>query len=96
MKEVQQGELKNHSSLTAIACVHDIVMKFGEEKQPGSILLIDLTAACNLFDHEIINEKLEAYKFGPGIRKWIRSYLNQRTYRVEIIVHKQLMVAQVE
>ena len=71
MNEEQQGSIKDHSPLTAIACIGDILMESAEENNLASILLIDLTAAYDLIDHEILEEKLKAYKFGPWIKKWI-------------------------
>ena len=84
MKDEQHGALKDHSPITALASIQDILLNNAEHKNLTSILLIDLTAAYDLIDHEILDMKLEAYKFGDGISKWIKSYLSLRTQSVEI------------
>ena len=84
MKEEQHGALKDHSPITALASIQDILLNNAESKKLTGILLIDLTAAYDLIDHEILDKKLEAYNFGLGVRKWIRSYLNMRTQSVKI------------
>ena len=54
--DVQHGAIKDHSPLTAMAC-----MKGADEKNFTSILLIDLTAAYDLIDHDILDRKLKSY-----------------------------------
>ena len=62
-------------------CIND---KTAEDKELASVLLIDLTAAYDTIDHQILQRKLEAYNFGSGIRRWIGSYLEGRTQSVEV------------
>ena len=84
MTKHQHGAMKELSQITAIMCIQDIIMKAAEQKEFTSILLIDLTAAYDLVDHEILDKKLKEYNYSEGTRKWIRSYLFQRTQTVEI------------
>ena len=84
MNDEQHGAIKDHSPITATACLHDLLLQGAEEKMLTSVLLIDLTAAYDMIDHGILQKKLEAYNFGIGARKWIESYLKGRTQSVEV------------
>ena len=84
MNDEQHGAMKNHSPITAIACIQDLLLQGAEEKDLTGILLIDLTAAYDTLDHEILQKKLEAYNFWNGIRSWIASYLTRRTQCVAV------------
>ena len=84
LNEVQHGAMKDLSPVTATACIQDLLLQGAEEKFLTGILLIDLTAAYDTIDHEILDGKLDAYNFGPGIRSWLKSYLKERTQNVEV------------
>ena len=84
MSEEQHGTIKDHSPLTAMTCIQDNLMTGADEKTFTSILLIDLTAAYDLIDHEILDKKLKVYKFDESTRVWIKNYLAKRTQCVEI------------
>ena len=80
----QHGAMKDLSPITTTACVQDLLLQGAEEKFLTGVLLIDLTAAYNTIDHEILDGKLQAYNFGQSIRAWLRSYLRSRTQSVEV------------
>ena len=41
-------------------------------------MLLDLSAAFDVVDHQILLEKLQMYKFSPKTLSWFKSYLQGR------------------
>ena len=73
MNDEQHGTLKDHSPLTATTCIQNLLISGAEERTLTSILLIDLTAAYEMIDHDTLDKKLKAYNFGEGIGGWIKA-----------------------
>ena len=46
--------------------------------------MLDMSAAFNLVDHQLLVKKLEAYGFDVESQVWISSYLSQRSQQVYI------------
>ena len=64
------GFRPNHSTATALSQLYDFWIKKAENKELTAALLLDLSAAFDVVDHEILLEKLELYKFSPKSKKW--------------------------
>ena len=54
------------------------------EGKLSGIVLLDLSAAFDLVDADLLIEKLRIYKFDDDIIAWIRSYLTNRSQAVWI------------
>ena len=48
------------------------------------MILIDLQKAFDTIDHEILFQKLKAIRFSKGTLQWVRSYLSERKFLVNI------------
>ena len=78
------GFKANHSTSTAISQIYDFWIKAAENTELTAALLLDLSAAFDVVDHEILLDKLELYKFSPQALLWFRSYLQGRKQVVVI------------
>jgi retron-type reverse transcriptase len=59
------GFRPNHSTATALSQLYDIWIRGAEDKELSAVLLLDLSAAFDVVDHQILLDKLELYKFSP-------------------------------
>ena len=82
---LQSSYDKYHSTETALTCIHDAILRVVYEKQCIILLSLDLSAAFDTFDHDILLSRLRKY---IGLRdtalNWFRSYLSQRQQSVLI------------
>lgn len=79
----QSAYRKHHSTETALIKVYNDLLTATDQGQVSALCLLDLTAAFDTVDHEILTLRLE-HQFGVGGRAlaWFRSYLKDRTYCV--------------
>ena len=49
----------------------------------GTVLL-DLSKAFDLVNHQILKQKLAAYKFSQSSQNWFNSYLSNRSQQVQV------------
>ena len=78
------GFRPNHSTATAITQLYDIFIRGAENKELTAALLLDLSAAFDVVDHQILLQKLRLYKFSPSTVSWFRSYLEDRKQLVTV------------
>ena len=78
------GFRPNHSTATAIAQLYDIFIRGAENKELTAALLLDLSAAFDVVDHQILLQKLELYNCSQNTISWFRSYLEGRTQIVTV------------
>ena len=78
------GFRPNHSTATAIAQLYDIFIRGAENKELTAALLLDLSAAFDVVDHQILLHKLRLYNFSPNTISWIKSYLEDRRQIVTV------------
>ena len=78
------GFRPNHSTATAITQLYDIFIRGAENKELTAALLLDLSAAFDVVDHQILLQKLRLYGFSPNSISWIRSYLEDRKQIVTV------------
>ena len=78
------GFRANHSTVTAINQIYDLWIKAAEKKKLTAALLLDLTAAFDVVDHEILLNKIHLYNFAPTALNWFQSYLYGRLQIVKI------------
>ena len=80
----QYGGIKNHSTATAVIHVYEKWLESVERNWLSASCLIDQIAAYDLLCHKILEKKLEIYQFDILTRKWITSYLSERSQAVQI------------
>lgn len=84
LTENQFGFRKNRS--TTLACFNLIkeVTESIDKKVPVSALMLDMTKAFDLIDHEILLGKIEKYGIRGAGYEWLKSYLQGRKQCTEI------------
>ena len=78
------GYRQSHSTQTALLQLYDRWIKAANQKKISGAVMLDLSAAFDLVDHEILFKKLEAYGMKQDFRHWIMSYLQNRQQAVWI------------
>ena len=84
MPKTQSAYRKYHSTETAVTRVYNDLLLAADRGQVSALCLLDLTAAFDTVDHELLLLRLER-QFGLRAwtaLMWFRSYLSGRTYRV--------------
>ena len=83
MPTAQSAYRKYHSTETATAKVFNDLLLATDRGQVSALCLLDLTAAFDTVDHQLLLRRLEC-QFGlRGISlEWFQSYLSGRSYRV--------------
>ena len=80
----QHGYLKNRSCMTALLTIYDKWVRSVNEKKLVGVLCMDLTAAFDLVDKDILVEKMRTYGAGARTQKWIQSYMSSRKQFVTV------------
>ena len=81
----QSGYRKSYSCETAIVKIHNDVMMMIDEKSNVLLVLLDLSAAFDTINHDILIQRLKnMYGINGTVLKWIKSYLNGRSFTVTI------------
>jgi hypothetical protein len=81
----QSAYRKHHSTETALVCVVNDIRAALDRKQGTMVVLIDLSAAFDTIDHEILLTRLNLrYGFSGTVLKWLISYLENRKQSVVI------------
>ena len=80
---MQSAYRRFHSTETAVTKVFNDLLLAADVGQMSALCLLDLTAAFNTVDHELLLSRLER-QFGLRgiVLEWFRSYLSGRTFRV--------------
>ena len=78
------GFKSNHSTSTAITQIYDMWIQAAENKKLTAALLLDLSAAFDIVDHQILLKKREAYNFSMQALSWFHSYLSDRLQVVQV------------
>ena len=74
----------NHSTTTAVSQIYDLWIKAAEKKQLTASLLLDLSAAFDVVDHDILLKKLNLYNFSQSAQTWFATYLSNRLQVVQV------------
>ena len=82
---LQSAYKKSHSCETALVRVQNDILRAIDDRRCMVLLLLDLSAAFDTVDHDILLKRLQS-RFGirGNALKWFRSYLNNRTQFVSI------------
>ena len=78
----------NHTTNMCLSLLIDKILKGFDEGLLTRMILIDLQKAFDTINHEILLKKLEAIGFSDKCIRWLRSYLYERIFFIEI--EKQL------
>ena len=78
------GFFGNHSTSSALIQLYDMWLSAAENKELSAALLLDLSAAFDIVDHEILLKKLKSYNFSEDTIQWFRSYLEERVQIVQV------------
>ena len=78
------GFLGNHSTATALLQLYDMWLSAAENRDLSAALLLDLSAAFDIVDHEIFIKKLKEYNFSAESSEWFASYLSGRKQTVQV------------
>jgi len=91
--EYQSAYRKGHFSETALLEVLDGVYTAADNKQVTVLIGLDLSAAFDTVDHEILLQRLQS-EFGVTDTplSWLRLYLEGRTNFVKLGQHQSLVV----
>lgn len=86
LHEVLQSAYKpNHSTETALLKIQNDILAAVDKKGVVILILLDLSAAFDLIDHDILLERMNSLLGISGSAlDWFRSYLSERTQRVRI------------
>jgi len=80
---LQSGYRKYHSCETAVTRIHNDVLMMIDKKENVVLLLLDLSAAFDTINHNLLLKKLRSvYGISGKAIQWIESYLSGRTFKV--------------
>jgi len=82
MPEMQSAYRRHHNTETAVMKVYNDLLSAADNGQLSALCLLDLTAAFDTVDHELLLLRLE-HQFGlrDSTLQWVRSYLDDRSFR---------------
>ena len=82
---LQSAYRGHHSTETAILKVHNDILESMDQRKVVFLVLLDLSAAFDTVDHEILLNRLK-YRMGVEgtVLKWMESYLSGRSQSVQI------------
>ena len=69
---------------TALLQIYDLWLNSAEDKELTAALFIDLSAAFDIVEHEILLNKLSLYNFNDDSINFFSSYLADRKQRVQV------------
>ena len=68
-----------HSTSTALLQMFDTWLEALEDHQLSAVIMLDLSAAFDVVDHDILLDKLNLYGVNSASLDWFRSYLSDRS-----------------
>ena len=78
------GFRQKHNTCTALIQMIDTWAEAFEDDKLSAVLMLDMSAAFDLVNHDLLVKKLDVYGFDTEARSWITSYLNSRSQQVHI------------
>jgi hypothetical protein len=81
---MQSAYRYHHSTESALLCVLDYVYSSCDNNQVTLLVLLDLSAAFDTVDHDILSIQLQKYGITLQCHEWIMSYLSHRTQAINI------------
>ena len=78
------GFRAQHSTASALIQMFDTWIEAYEENEVSAVIMLDMSAAFDVVDHDILIGKMELYGFEEQALNWIKSYLSKRSQSVHI------------
>ena len=72
------GSRQGHNTATALVQMYDQWVEEVEAGMMVGVMMIDLSAAFDMVDHQLLLEKLELFGLDAGALRWVESYLGNR------------------
>lgn len=82
--ENQSAYLKNHSCITALTDITDTLLLNMDRGDVNGVLMLDLSKAFDLINHNLLLKKLEIYGLSETTLSWFNSYLWMGTQSVAV------------
>ena len=79
LSKCQYGFRRNHSTAHALMDLQDKIISAIDNNNFGLGIVMDLSKAFDIVDHEILLYKLKHYGIRGNALKWFNSYLNNRS-----------------
>ena len=87
--ELQSGYKSNHSCETATLAIYNDLLCLTDSKSKIILLLLDLSAAFDTVNHELLLNRLKkSYGLSGDVLNWFNSYLSNRSFTVSIGKHR--------
>ena len=83
----QSAYRRAHSVETAIVCIQDDILRYLDMHKPVVLVLLDLSAAFDTIDHDILLIDLHRIGVRGDALCWLASYLTDRTQCVSVDGH---------
>ena len=74
----QSSHRKHHSTETALVKVHNVIIASMDNQEATFLILLDLGTAFYTINHSLMMDILENNYFGIVVKRWFRSYLDER------------------
>ena len=83
--DVQSAYRQSHSTETAVMKVYNDLLMAADRGQVSALCVLDLTAAFDTVDHDLLILRLER-QFGLRgvVLQWFRSYLCDRSFKLSL------------
>ena len=78
------GFRSNHSTLSALVQMFDTWVEAFEDDEVSAVIMLDMSAAFDTVDHDILLKKMDLYGFDHTAISWFRSYMTNRSQSVSI------------
>ena len=78
------GSRAKHSTCTAVIEMYDSWVESVENGEMAGVMMLDLSAAFDLVDHQLLLQKLEILGFDQPAAVWMWSYLSNRSQGVYV------------
>ena len=73
------GFRSNHNTTTALLQLYDSWIEKVDQQELSGVCLIDLSAAFDVVEAGLLSSKLKLYGWSDQSRKWVESYMEQRS-----------------
>ena len=81
------GFRAHHSTSTAMIQMFDSWVQAVDKGELAGVCMLDMSAAFDVVDHDILLRKLELYGFDDLALNWVKDYLSSRSQAVYIVCH---------
>ena len=78
------GFRADHSTTTAMIQMYDNWVQAVDRGELAGVCMLDMSAAFDVVDHDLLIQKLKLYGFDDSSLKWMRDYLSGRSQAVYI------------